>query len=364
MSPRLTLNLGLRWDYESGVVDAENRLVRGFAFDQAEPPGRPGPQRRRARLNARPVRICRAACCSPAWTACRAALFDPDRNNIQPRAGLAYSLNDKTVVRGGYGLYYSFRSQLGSQTGFFVTTPYIAGDINGRVGVPELGLNTFSNPFPNGPLQPPGASLGLLTQVGRGISFDDPTFELPHIHQYNVTVSREITRQSDGRSQLRREPDTRSCNLDARQQRQEHQRHQRRGYGEGRGVPAGTSAEPVRRTAARHVAQRRHDPAAGVAAALFRSLATLPGTPSAIGKTWYNGLQLIVQKRVSRGLTFTSSYTFSRTMEQNEFLNAQDAVPRATIADQDRPHIWQFNGVYELPFGRGQPVGRDTRERA
>ncbi|PYR01358.1 MAG: hypothetical protein DMF97_07925, partial [Acidobacteria bacterium] len=50
------------------------------------------------------------------------------------------------------------------------------------------------NPFPHGPLQAPGASLGLLTQVGRGISFDDPAFELPHIHQYNVTVTREITR--------------------------------------------------------------------------------------------------------------------------------------------------------------------------
>src|SRR5439155_17060668 len=34
MSPRLTLNLGLRWDYESGVVDAGNRLIRGFAFDR------------------------------------------------------------------------------------------------------------------------------------------------------------------------------------------------------------------------------------------------------------------------------------------------------------------------------------------
>jgi hypothetical protein len=78
-----------------------------------------------------------------------------------------------------------------------------------------------------------------------------------------------------------------------------------------------------------------------------------------IGKAWYNSLQLIVQKRVSRGLTFTSSYTFSRTMEQDEFLNAQDAAPRAMIADQDRPHIWQFNGVYELPIGRGQPIGRN-----
>ena len=134
MSPRLTLNLGLRWDYESGVVDAGNRLVRGFAFDQASPLA--------AQVRAAPGAAECPACANlnggllfAGVDGMPRALFDPDRNNIQPRAGLAYSLNDKTVVRGGYGLYYSFRSQLGSQTGFFVTTPYI----NGRVGVPELG---------------------------------------------------------------------------------------------------------------------------------------------------------------------------------------------------------------------------------
>src|SRR2546427_6170128 len=79
-----------------------------------------------------------------------------------------------------------------------------------------------------------------------------------------------------------------------------------------------------------------------------------------IGKAWYNSLQLVVQKRVSRGFTFTSAYTFSRTMEQDEFLNAQDAEPLTMIADQDRPHIWQFNGVYELPLGRGKTIGRNV----
>ena len=79
-----------------------------------------------------------------------------------------------------------------------------AGDINGRVGVPELGVNTFANPFPSGPLQAPGASLGLLTQVGRAISFDDPTFELPHIHQYNITITPRAHPQPDGSTRATR----------------------------------------------------------------------------------------------------------------------------------------------------------------
>src|SRR5207244_13550852 len=122
------------------------------------------------------------------------SLFDPDRNNFQPRLGFAYSLNSRTVIRGGYGLYYQYRSQFGSQTGFFVDTPYIANDITGRVGVPELGINTLSNPFPAGLVAAPGASQALLTQVGQRISFDDPTNRVPHIHAFNLTVGRQIMR--------------------------------------------------------------------------------------------------------------------------------------------------------------------------
>jgi outer membrane receptor protein involved in Fe transport len=358
MSPRLTLNLGLRWDYESGVVDAGNRLVRGFAFDRASPLA--------AQVRAAPGAAECPACSNlnggllfAGVDGMPRALFDPDRNNIQPRAGLAYSLNDKTVVRGGYGLYYAFRSQLGSQTGFFVTTPYIAGDINGRVGIPELGINTLSNPFPHGPLQAPGASLGLLTQVGRGISFDDPAFELPHIHQYNLTVTREITR---------------NLMVEA-----SYVGSQTRGLAASTGSTAGKNINAISAAdmakGAAYLQTQVPNPFAGLLPDTSRNGATIQRqellrpypqfgditrNSFGIGTAWYNSLQFIVQKRVSRGLTFTSSYTFSRTMEQDEFLNAQDAAPRKMIADQDRPHIWQFNGVYELPFGRGQPVGRDA----
>jgi len=358
MSPRLTFNLGLRWDYESGVIDARNRLVRGFAFDQLNPlagavgsaPGAadcPGCSNLKggllfAGINGIPR-----------------ALFNPDRNNIQPRAGLAYAVNEKTVLRGGYGLYYSFRSQLGSQTGFFVTTPYIAGDLNGRVGVPELGVNTFSSPFPNGALQAPGATLGLLTQVGRGVSFDDPGFELPHIHQYNVTVSREITR---------------NLMVEA-----SYVGSQTRGLAtmtlgnDGKNINAISAADLAKGAA--YLQAQVPNPFAGLLPDTSRNGATIQRqellrpypqfgditrNSFGIGKAWYNSFQLVVQKRVSRGLTFTSSYTFSRTMEQDEFLNAQDAAPLAMVADQDRPHIWQFNGVFELPFGRDRLLGRNV----
>ena len=349
VSRKLTVNLGLRWDYESPATEAQNRLIRGFAFDETNPLA---------------IQIRNAAGLSecPGCANLRGGLmfagvgrvprglFDPDRNNVQPRAGFAYSLSEKTVVRGGYGLYYSYRSQLGSQNGFFVTTPYVAGDLNGRVGVPELGVNTLANPFPNGPTPAPGSSQGLLTQVGRAISFDDPGNRLPHIHEYNLTVSREIARNlmvemSYVGSQTRDLAVSRNINA--------------------------ISADDLAKGAA-YLQANVPNPFAGLLAGTSRTgttiqrqellrpfpeFAAITENSISLGKAWYNSLQLIVQKRTSHGLTFTSSYTFSRTMERDEFLNDQDPAPHTEIADQDRPHIWQFSGVYDLPFGRGKRFG-------
>ncbi|PYQ22519.1 MAG: hypothetical protein DMF79_05800, partial [Acidobacteria bacterium] len=173
VSRRLNLNLGLRWDYESPVTERFDRMVRGFAFDQASPladkvKGAPGASECPACANLEGGLLFAGTSGVPR------GLFDADRNNLQPRVGFAFSVNQKTVLRGGYGLYYGYRAPFGPQTGFFVDTPYIANDSTGRVGVPEVGLNTFTRPFPRGIAQAPGSGAGLLTQAGQGMSFDDP----------------------------------------------------------------------------------------------------------------------------------------------------------------------------------------------
>jgi hypothetical protein len=93
-----------------------------------------------------------------------------DWTDIQPRFGLAYQFAPKMVLRGGYGIYYSqtrsgangllsYGSQGFNQYTNAITTYQNAGN------VPWLRL---SNPFPNGLIQPPGAALGQLNDVGYG----------------------------------------------------------------------------------------------------------------------------------------------------------------------------------------------------
>jgi hypothetical protein len=72
------------------------------------------------------------------------------------------------------------------------------------------------------------------------------------------------------------------------------------------------------------------------------------------GYSWYHSLQLGLQKRFSRGFTFSTNYTFSKFMQAINLLNAADIQPIREISDQDTPHRLTVSGIYELPFGRGK----------
>jgi hypothetical protein len=156
---RLSLNLGLRWDMEGAPTERYNRQNRGFAFEQASP-------------LAGAVRNASPANC-PACANLRGGLlftsddasgaFNNDINNWQPRLGAAYQLTDRTVLRGGWGMFYLPQANFGGTLGFGIQTPFIATLGGGAQGFTPA--TTLSNPFPNGILQPTGASSGLNTAL-------------------------------------------------------------------------------------------------------------------------------------------------------------------------------------------------------
>jgi hypothetical protein len=159
----LTLNLGVRWEIEEPLSEAEGRFVSGFDFTSA-PELAAAAQANYARspIPEIPVDQFRV----------RGGLLYPDtggpkkaweRNlgNIMPRAGFAWLATERTSIRGGYGMFYDV---LGTnrftvnQVGYSRDTALTPSLNNG-----VTFIATLANPFPNGLLEPVGSGLGLMT---------------------------------------------------------------------------------------------------------------------------------------------------------------------------------------------------------
>jgi trimeric autotransporter adhesin len=104
---------------------------------------------------------------------------------LSPRAGVVFSLNDRTVLRGGYGLFWSpWQYAANNSVGYSATTT-----LQQNTNIP---ITSIDNPFPNGLTQPTGNALGLASGTSSAISFVDPTRDAPRVHQYSFDVQREL----------------------------------------------------------------------------------------------------------------------------------------------------------------------------
>ncbi|HYA18415.1 MAG TPA: TonB-dependent receptor [Bryobacteraceae bacterium] len=176
VTPKLTLNLGLRFEYESGVQEANNKLIVGFNTTAASPLQVPGLNIlggvQYAGVNGAPTETGNPLSVKPA-----------------PRFGFAYSLNDKTVFRGGYGIFWAptfFNYQ--NAIGYSQTTTIVAST-NGNF----TPAATLANPYPNGLLQPTGNSLGALSGIGQAITvFNPQTQSAGYVQEYSFEVQRQL----------------------------------------------------------------------------------------------------------------------------------------------------------------------------
>jgi trimeric autotransporter adhesin len=183
LRPNVSVNFGVRYEFEQGLQERDNAFTVGFDRDAAFPTQVPG-------LNLR------GGLMYPGVDGYPSHQGDPSRANFGPRAGVAWSLNADTVLRGGYGLFWApsqiaqafTQAALGTR-GFTASTTYIASDDGGLTPCPSCSL---TNPFPRGLETPQGASLGLSTGVGGDIDFIDQSGGSAHVHQYSIDLKREL----------------------------------------------------------------------------------------------------------------------------------------------------------------------------
>jgi hypothetical protein len=177
VSSKLTLNLGLRYDFDLTRTERFDRL-NWFDYDAASPlAGKvPGFSNLKGLMRfAGPDRR------SP---------FDGDYNNIQPRFGIAYALGKKMSVRAGYGIYYSVsRASIKGEVGSAFRS---ASSLEFSRDSNFTQYATLANPFPTGLTMPPGPSKDPLSYIGLGFDSYDPKTINPQIQQWNLSIQREL----------------------------------------------------------------------------------------------------------------------------------------------------------------------------
>ncbi len=178
----MTLNYGLRFEHEDGLRERDDGIT--VAFDRTLTP--PGPLGN-ITVNGQPVR---GGLVYAGQNGANTYQGDPPALKVSPRVGAVYSINTRTVIRGGYGLYWApFNAPAPDTTNY------------GQVGYNQESLIqqgqfrptvSLTNPYPNGLLQPVGNANGALTNVGQQVIFVDQDRTAPKVHQYSVDVAREL----------------------------------------------------------------------------------------------------------------------------------------------------------------------------
>lgn len=328
VNDRLTLNLGLRYDFYGYPKDTRGRLVN-FLPEQfrqgtiVSPAGSPNGFVQAAGGGLAGV------------PEVDETLVPSDKNNFAPRVGFAYRLNDSgtLVARGGYGIYYDKFSTRYANTQL-LNYPYLAL----AVGLPGV-LRTFADPFI--PLPQPGAfpvnptipsplsPLSPLLGVPISGIFIDPELRTPYIQQYNANIQWEVFKD---------------YLLEV-------------GYVGSKGtklLQVVTLNQPV------------YNRAANVfVAPLGTALSTQKNVAGGIqqvqtsSNSRYDSLQISMTKRFSRGLQFLSAYTLSKSQDYysggtiNELFAIAGDQSNWKLnygpSDYDRRHRFVTSFVYDLP---------------
>ena len=347
---RLTLNFGVRYEYEPGIAAKDNRFTVGF--DRNAP---------------FPIQVAGMALTGGLMYA--GVDGYPTRqahplNNVAPRGGFAYSLTEKMVVRGGYGLYWVppitdiNEASIGAR-GYSASTTFLSSNDGGLTPA-----GTLSNPFPNGITQPQGNSLGLATGAGSVIDFVDQDSKPGYVHQYSFDWQRELAGEmavAVGYMGSRSERLTLGGTVDATVNiNQLAPQYQALGTALQQSVPNPFFGLPEFGNLSRSPTISR-----GQLLRPFPQFDNVLMHRVNQARARYNALTTRWTKRMAHGYALDINHTFSR-LEDNQFgesntfsnrqlgaLNNYDLDAEFGVSLLDVAHRLNVNATFEVPFGQG-----------
>jgi hypothetical protein len=336
LSKRLTLSFGLRWELETPFTERYDRLIYGFNPNAdvgvtvlgigplkggIEFVNRNGNPRRQGQV---------------------------DLNNLGPRLSAAYSLDDKTVIRGGWALIYQGLSFAEGNPAagdtFTFVTPYQGSGDGYRTVLPGVSI---SNPFPSGFQPITGTSLGYASQLGNAVSYLESARRIPNIQQMQFSVQRALPMNSVlevAYVGVRYNNLWRSYALN--EVPDEFRTQDNTVPNPFNRVLPVTSNRGGSPTIAANQLRTRFPQFSGV---------TQRNTNGPWGR--YHAMQSRWEKRMSHGLQFVANYTYSKNLYHDPQSVVNDRFYKY-VTDTDRTHVARLFLTADLPFGRKQKWGR------
>lgn len=316
VTPRLTINAGLRWEFASPLYERDNNYSNFDPLSVSMIQAKSGSLKDRS-------------------------LANPDYTDFGPRLGMAYSVDAKTVIRGGYGISYTFFNRVGSALEGINAPQALFGVLNQSFpngGPVPASFLTTQNSFTTGIANP-----AAFNPVNSNVVYLPPDTKWPYIQNWFVSVQRELAKNTivevayNGNHSLRLPilADYNQANVNA--------------------VTA-TCNPPAVTSGCLGVQARRPIPGYG------------PITwVDPAGDNHYNGLSARFEHRIGAGLYFLNSFTWGKAMGNSEqaleyYAGYFEANPQniRNLAAEKGPSSFDVklnnvtSVVYELPFGKGR----------
>ncbi len=318
ISPKLTVNLGVRYEFATPQWE-ENNLLANFDPET--------------------LTLLRAT----DGSLYDRALVDPDRNNWAPRLGFAYQLMDRAVLRGGYGISYIHFNRLGGENLLAFNGPNIVG--SSITQQPSQGLCTGNNFLNCFRLTEQGYPDGFVSSdrfnpLTARVNFTPRDTRTAYVQSWHLTLQRELP--------MKLLVDVayvgnRSNKLII--------------LGDYNQARPNNSTDP---TAGTPLQQRRP----------FQNYSFIQASFNG-GFAAYHALQVKVERRFSDGLYLLNSFTWSKAMDNaaghlessfgdNSRGNIRNLANDRGLSNYDQPLNNTTSVVYDLPFGKGRRFGTDS----
>jgi hypothetical protein len=357
VSPKLTLNLGLRWDY-FGPINEQNGGQANFV-PSGPPDNKPeylipasGKDNRSLSTSFTDL-LAKDGIALVSTSKYGQGLVQTQKNNFAPRVGFAFEVTPKLVTRGGFGLFYnSFENQgygpnIGENYPFVFNFNFVPQGTDSAVNPVSIntpfagcdtagpgGTATFESGFSCIPLTPTAVKangLGL-----QGLQFD---YRTPRTYSANFTLQYSLTPTLSAQASYV--------------------------FTDGQNLQTGVGTNNVSALWPKDHSLSDTYPNNEIP---FPDFGRNSSYHTTVGQSQYNGLQAKVEEQYANGLTFLLAYTWSKTMsDAGDLLNGGSQggyrapdVPGLgpkfdyALADFDIRQVLHFSGGYQLPFGKNK----------